>query len=74
LCFGSLIKNFHGVRQELDYLDAFDLDADEPPLLLGQDIGPNPVGYDLTALAACVTSVLVYHAAALLSATGTAVV
>jgi len=35
-----------------------------PPLLLGEDIGPNPVEYALTALAACVTIALVYHAAA----------
>jgi uncharacterized OsmC-like protein len=40
------------------------LDADEPPLLLGEDLGPNPVEYALKALAACVTTALVYHAAA----------
>jgi hypothetical protein len=32
------------------------LDADEPPLLLSEDIAPNPVEYALTALAACVTT------------------
>ena len=42
----------------------FVLDADEPPLLLGRDLGPNPVEYVLTALAACVTTSIVYHAAA----------
>ncbi len=43
----------------------FVLDADEPPLLLGRDLGPpNPVEYALTALAACVTTSIVYHAAA----------
>jgi uncharacterized OsmC-like protein len=40
------------------------LDADEPPQLLGRDIGPNPVKYALTALAAGVTTSIVYHAAA----------
>jgi len=40
------------------------LDADEPPLLLGNDHGPNPVEYALTALAACVTTSIIYHAAA----------
>ena len=35
-----------------------------PPLLLGEDKGPNPVEYVLKALAACVTTSMVYHAAA----------
>jgi uncharacterized OsmC-like protein len=60
----TIIKNFHGVQQEHDHANPFELDADEPPLLLGEDIGPNPVEYALTALAACVTTALVYHAAA----------
>ncbi len=60
----TTIHNFHGVQQEHDHVDPFKLDADEPPLLLGKDIGPNPVEYALTALAACVTTALVYHAAA----------
>lgn len=42
----------------------FDLDADEPPILLGENRGPNPVEYLLTALASCMTSSMVYHAAA----------
>jgi len=60
----TTIKNFHGIQQEHEHADPFELDADEPPLLLGEDIGPNPVEYALTALAACVTTALVYHAAA----------
>ena len=60
----TTIKNFHGVQQEHDHANPFELDADEPPLLLGKDIGPNPVEYALTALVACVTTSLVYHAAA----------
>jgi uncharacterized OsmC-like protein len=60
----TTIDNFHGIQQEHDHADPFELDADEPPLLLGEDIGPNPVEYALTALAACVTTALVYHAAA----------
>ena len=60
----TTIHNFHGVQQEHDHVDPFKLDADEPPLLLGKDIGPNPVEYALTALAACVTTAFVYHAAA----------
>ena len=61
----STIKNFYGAGQE-DSLRAepFILDADEPPVLLGTDKAPNPVEYLLHALAACVTTSLVYHAAA----------
>jgi uncharacterized OsmC-like protein len=39
-------------------------DADEPPALLGKDKGANPVEYLLTALEGCVTTSIVYHAAA----------
>lgn len=41
----------------------FTLEADEPLVLLGHDEAPNPVEYLLQALAACVTSSMVYHAA-----------
>lgn len=39
-------------------------DNDEPPVLLGQDRGANPVEFLLHALAGCLTTSLVYHAAA----------
>ncbi len=38
--------------------------ADEPPVLLGSDTAPTAVEYLLHALAACLTSSLVYHASA----------
>jgi uncharacterized OsmC-like protein len=60
----TTIKNFFGARQEHERKEPYVLDADEPPILLGRDMGPNPVEYALTALAACVTSAIVYHAAA----------
>jgi uncharacterized OsmC-like protein len=60
----TTVKNFYGTQQNHDHNEPFVLDADEPPLLLGRDLGPNPVEYALTALAACVTSSIVYHAAA----------
>jgi len=60
----TTVKNFYGTQQDHDHKEPFVLDADEPPLLLGRDLGPNPVEYALTALAACVTSSIVYHAAA----------
>jgi uncharacterized OsmC-like protein len=59
-----MINNFYGTQQDHDHKEQFTLDADEPPILLGEDKGPNPVEYALTALAACVTTSIVYHAAA----------
>jgi uncharacterized OsmC-like protein len=61
----STIQGFYAAGQE-DTARAkpFVLDADEPPVLLGQDKGANPVEFVLHALAACVTTSLVYHAAA----------
>jgi len=60
----TIIKNFYGTQKDHIHDKPFELDADEPPLLLGEDNGPNPVEYALTALAACVTTSIVYHAAA----------
>jgi uncharacterized OsmC-like protein len=61
----STIKGFYGCRDE-DSLrtQTFTLDADEPEVLLGQDKGANPVEFVLHALAACMTTTMVYHAAA----------
>ncbi len=60
----STIKSFYGAGETNDREKAFVLDADEPPVLLGRDKGANPVEYLLKALAACVTTAMVYHAAA----------
>jgi hypothetical protein len=43
----TTMKNFHGIQQEHDHADPFELDADEPPLLLGEDIGPKVEQNDL---------------------------
>jgi len=58
------ISDFYGAKKDHTHDKPFELDADEPPLLLGEDIGPNPVEYALTALSACITTALAYHAAA----------
>jgi uncharacterized OsmC-like protein len=58
------INHFYGTQQEHGHKEPFMLTADEPPVLLGKDKGPNPVEYLLTALAGCVTTSIVYHAAA----------
>lgn len=42
----------------------FVYEADEPPALLGKDLGANPVEYLLTALSSCMTTSIVYHSAA----------
>jgi uncharacterized OsmC-like protein len=61
----STIRNFYGVGQEdTSRSTAFTYHADEPDVLLGQDHGANPVEYLLHALAACMTTSMVYHAAA----------
>jgi len=61
----STIQGFHGCRAEdTTRSEPFVFDADEPPVLLGQDAGANPVEYVLHALAACLTTTMAYHAAA----------
>lgn len=61
----STILNIYGAGEEQPARsEPFVLDADEPALLLGTDTAPNPVEFLLHALTACVTTSLVYHAAA----------
>jgi len=61
----TTIKEFYGVGQEdTTRTEPFVLDADEPPVLLGEDHGANPVEFVLHALASCLTTSMVYHAAA----------
>jgi uncharacterized OsmC-like protein len=60
----STLNEFYGASQLHQRAKSFLIHADEPIVLLGRDQAPNPAEYLLTALAACVTSSLVYHAAA----------
>ncbi len=61
----STIKAFYGAGQEdSSRTEEFSLDAGEPAVLLGVDTGPNPAEALLHALAACLTTSLVYVAAA----------
>src|SRR5262245_2363960 len=60
----STVQTFFGANTDFEHAVKFEVDADEPPILLGTDQGPNPGEYLLHALAACVTSAMVYHAAA----------
>lgn len=60
----TTIKDFYGALSDHPHEKPFELEAGEPEVLLGRDEGPNPVEYLLTGLAGCLTSSLVYHAAA----------
>lgn len=60
----STIRSFYGAGQEHSDRPQFVMDCDEPPVLLGKDDGANPVEYVLNALAGCMTTTMVYHAAA----------
>lgn len=59
----TTITGFYGARQEIAHKQEFELFADEPPILAGSDEGANPVEHLLNALAACVTTSMVAHAA-----------
>jgi len=59
------IKDFYGAGQEDTTRKlTFVFDNDEPEVLLGQDNSANPTEFVLHALAGCLTTSLVYHAAA----------
>lgn len=61
----SSIKGFYGAGQEdSSRTQGWQLDAGEPAILLGKDEGPNPAEYLLHALAACLTTSIVYVASA----------
>jgi uncharacterized OsmC-like protein len=60
----SSISSFYSNRQEIFHKKTFVLNADEPEILAGNDTAPNPVEYLLNALISCITSSIVYHAAA----------
>lgn len=61
----STIKGFYGAGQEdTTRTEPFVLDADEPPVLLGENQAPNAPEYVLHALGACLTGTIIYHAAA----------
>ena len=60
----SAVGAFYGAGEEQARLKPFVLEADEPQVLLGKDTAANPVEYLLHALASCLTTSMVYHAAA----------
>ncbi len=60
----TTVTDFFGAGQDHEHGETFVLDEDEHQVLLGEDKGPNPVEYLLAGLVGCLTSSLVYHAAA----------
>jgi uncharacterized OsmC-like protein len=59
------IKDFYAAGgEDTSRGEAFRIDAGEPAILLGTDTGANPAEYLLHALAACLTTSIVYVAAA----------
>ena len=61
----TTIRDFYAANQEdTSRAEEFVIDAGEPAILLGTDTGPNPAEFLLHALAACLTTSLVYIAAA----------
>lgn len=60
----SQIKSYYALGQEdATRTEPFTVDADEPAVNSGGDSSPNPMEFVLHALAGCLTSTLVYHAA-----------
>jgi len=55
---------FYGATEDQSHPKPFVLRADEPAILLGKDTAANPVEHLLHALASCLTTSMVYHAAA----------
>src|SRR5205085_7184703 len=61
----STIKGFYATGgEDTTSSEEFVIDAGGPAILLGSDTGPSPVEYLLHALAACLTTSIVYVAAA----------
>ncbi|MBN1347248.1 MAG: OsmC family protein [Phycisphaerae bacterium] len=62
----TTIKDFYGAGQEdASRTVSFALHADEPDALLGHDHGPNATEATLHALAACLNTTFICHAAAM---------
>jgi uncharacterized OsmC-like protein len=61
----STIKDFYGAgAEDISRQEPFEFTNGEPPVLLGHNEGANPVEFLLHALAGCVTTTTVLHAAA----------
>jgi len=59
----ATIDTFYGTCAEMAHKQPFEMHADEPAVLLGEDNGANPVEYVLAGLSGCMTTTLAYHSA-----------
>ncbi len=60
----ATVKDFYGALQEDDSREPMRFEIDEPPVLLGENLGANPVEYLLVGLSGCLTTAMIAHAAA----------
>jgi len=60
----ATVKDFYGALEEDDSRDPAVFEIDEPPVLLGNNMGSNPVEYLLVALSGCLTTSMIAHASA----------
>jgi len=60
----ATVKDFYGALKEDTSRAPMVFDLDEPPLLLGNNEGANPVEYLLVALSGCLTTSLIAHGSA----------
>ena len=60
----ATVKDFYGALKEDNSRDPAVFEIDEPPILLGNNLGSNPVEYLLVALSGCLTTSMIAHAAA----------
>jgi uncharacterized OsmC-like protein len=59
----SVVSDYYGACKENTHKQAYEVHADEPPLLAGKDSAANPAENLLAALAGCATTSMVAHAA-----------
>ena len=60
----ATVKDFYGALKEDNSRNPAVFEIDEPPVLLGNNLGSNPVEYLLVALSGCLTTSMIAHAAA----------
>jgi uncharacterized OsmC-like protein len=60
----ATIDSFHALGEEQSRERPHVVQADQPTLILGKDLAPNPVENLLAALSSCIATTAVYHAAA----------
>jgi len=60
----ATVKDFYGAGKEDISREPMVFELDEPPVLLGKNLGTNPVEYFLIALSGCLTTSLIAHASA----------